>query len=74
MVTALGQGRVTLRGGAVRHAAAVVLAAGVHAPRLLAGLPLLPKQGHLIVTDRYPGRIRHQLVELGYVASAHART
>ncbi len=30
------------------------------------------KKGHLLITDRYPGTLRHQLVELGYVSSAHA--
>lgn len=31
-----------------------------------------PKKGHLLITDRYPGTLRHQLVELGYVSSARA--
>ena len=35
-------------------------------------LPIRPKKGHLLITDRYPGTLRHQLVELGYVSSAHA--
>ena len=30
-----------------------------------------PKKGHLLITDRYPGLIRHQLLELGYIKSAH---
>jgi glycine/D-amino acid oxidase-like deaminating enzyme len=30
------------------------------------------KKGHLLITDRYPNFIRHQLVELGYIKSAHA--
>jgi glycine/D-amino acid oxidase-like deaminating enzyme len=34
---------------------------------------VVPRKGHLVVTDRYPGLVRHQLVELGYTASAHAR-
>lgn len=73
-VVALGPGgqRVRLRDGSSRDAAAVVLATGVHGPRLLPGLPVVPKKGHLMVTDRYPGRVRHQLLELGYAASAHA--
>ena len=29
------------------------------------------KKGHLLITDRYPGLIRHQLLELGYIKSAH---
>jgi glycine/D-amino acid oxidase-like deaminating enzyme len=32
----------------------------------------VPRKGHLVITDRYPGFCRHQLVELGYLDSAHA--
>jgi glycine/D-amino acid oxidase-like deaminating enzyme len=53
---------------------AVVLAAGIDAARLCPDLPLRPKKGHLVITDRYPGLVRHQLVELGYVKSAHHAT
>ena len=52
----------------------MVLANGVHATDLCSELPIRPKKGHLLITDRYPGRIQHQLVELGYAASAHAST
>lgn len=31
-----------------------------------------PRKGHLAITDRYPGLIQHQIVELGYLKSAHA--
>jgi glycine/D-amino acid oxidase-like deaminating enzyme len=30
------------------------------------------RKGHLAITDRYPGFVRHQLVELGYLKSAHS--
>jgi glycine/D-amino acid oxidase-like deaminating enzyme len=33
-----------------------------------------PRKGHLAITDRYPGVLRHQLVELGYLKSAHSLT
>ncbi|KRB28594.1 MULTISPECIES: FAD-binding oxidoreductase [unclassified Acidovorax] len=62
---------VTLRDGSQRSAGAIVLASGIHAPQLCPGLPLRPKKGHLVITDRYPGTVRHQLVELGYITSAH---
>lgn len=52
----------------------VVNAAGAQAPQLTAGLPIVPRKGHLVITDRYPGFCRHQLVELGYLASAHTMT
>jgi glycine/D-amino acid oxidase-like deaminating enzyme len=37
-------------------------------------LPIIPRKGHLAITDRYPGLCRHQIVELGYLTSAHAMT
>jgi glycine/D-amino acid oxidase-like deaminating enzyme len=39
--------------------------------RLCTQLKIKPKKGHLVITDRYPGFVRHQLVELGYLKSAH---
>jgi glycine/D-amino acid oxidase-like deaminating enzyme len=62
---------VLLSDGTRRDAASVVLAAGIEAARLCPELPLRPKKGHLAITDRYPDTVRHQLVELGYVKSAH---
>ena len=44
------------------------------APLLTPELPIVPRKGHLAITDRYPEFCRHQLVELGYLASAHAMT
>lgn len=67
-----GQG-VVLADGSRRNAGAVVLAAGMSATRLCDDLPLTPKKGHLAITDRYPTGIRHQLVELGYMASTQQR-
>jgi len=32
------------------------------------------RKGHLVITDRYPDFVRHQLVELGYLKSAHTLT
>jgi glycine/D-amino acid oxidase-like deaminating enzyme len=57
--------------GAWRQADLVVVAAGAGSPRLLPDLPVVPRKGHLVITDRYPGLLRHQVVELGYVESAH---
>lgn len=53
------------------HAAQVLLAAGLGSAALCPELPLFPKKGHLVITDRYPQQVHHQLVELGYMASAH---
>nr|WP_038712305.1 FAD-dependent oxidoreductase [Burkholderia sp. lig30] len=69
---AVAGGSVTLAGGEMLRAERVVVANGVAARVLLPELPLRPKKGHLLITDRYPGQVSHQLVELGYAASAHA--
>lgn len=56
------------------YADVVINAAGAAAAQLTPELPILPRKGHLAITDRYPGFIRHQLVELGYLRSAHVLT
>jgi glycine/D-amino acid oxidase-like deaminating enzyme len=61
-------------GGRWLEADTIVNAAGVAAPRLVPGLPVIPRKGHLVITDRYPGFLRHQAVELGYLRSAHTLT
>jgi glycine/D-amino acid oxidase-like deaminating enzyme len=52
----------------------VVLAAGAEAASLVPEVPIVPRKGHLAITDRYHGFVRHQLVELGYLTSAHVMT
>ena len=47
-------------------------AAGACAAELTPGLEIKKRKGHLVITDRYPGFLRHQLVELGYLKSAHS--
>lgn len=50
----------------------IVVANGIASTQLVKDLPLRHKKGHLVITDRYPNFIQHQLVELGYIKSAHA--
>lgn len=71
-VVALEEGGVRLADGSLLSAGQIVLAAGTRCLGLAPELPLRPKKGHVMITDRYPGFIRHQLVELGYIKSAHA--
>jgi len=71
VVTRLGDGVVEGRGGERIAAPLAVNAAGAAAAVLTPGLPVVPRKGHLVITDRYPGSCRHQLVELGYLDSAH---
>ena len=52
----------------------VVNAAGAAAASLTPQLPVVPRKGHLVITERHPGFCRHQVVELGYLASAHVMT
>jgi D-hydroxyproline dehydrogenase subunit beta len=49
----------------------VLLASGGALPQLLPQLPMRLRKGHLVITDRYPGTVHHQLLELGYADSAH---
>ncbi|MBD9413554.1 FAD-binding oxidoreductase [Pseudomonas sp. PDM16] len=74
LVVEIDGNRVRLENGSWLSAQAVVLAGGTHVTELCPELPIEPKKGHLLITDRYPGRISHTLVELGYVTSAHNAT
>jgi D-hydroxyproline dehydrogenase subunit beta len=65
-------GNVKLDDGTELCAARIVNAGGADAGELLTGLPIKKRKGHLVITDRYPGFVRHQLVELGYLKSAHS--
>ncbi|HEX4309971.1 MAG TPA: FAD-dependent oxidoreductase [Acidobacteriaceae bacterium] len=71
-VVSAGKGQVRLDNGTELHAGLVVNACGADATMLLPGLPVRKRRGHLVITDRYPGFVRHQLVELGYLKSAHS--
>lgn len=63
---------VKLADGSEIQANHIVVANGLASTKLIDDLPLRYKKGHLLITDRYPKFIRHQLVELGYIKSAHA--
>jgi glycine/D-amino acid oxidase-like deaminating enzyme len=63
---------VRLRDGTTLSAGVIVNATGSWSPTLTPGLEVKKRKGHLVITDRYPGFLRHQLVELGYLKSAHS--
>jgi glycine/D-amino acid oxidase-like deaminating enzyme len=71
-VKKIGQGRVCLSDGEEIAAQFIVNACGASAPELTPSLAIKKRKGHLVITDRYPGFLRHQLVELGYLKSAHS--
>ena len=65
---------VLLADGTRVSAGYVVNAAGCAAVELTPGISIRKRKGHLMITDRYPGFLRHQVVELGYLKSAHSVT
>ena len=71
-VAHMGQGRVRLSDGVEIGGKILVNAAGAWSPELMSGVEVKKRKGHLVITDRYPGFLRHQLVELGYLKSAHS--
>ncbi len=68
----LPEGGVALADGSRISAGRCVNATGPWSPELMPGLPVRKRKGHLVITDRYPGFVRHQIVELGYLKSAHS--
>ncbi len=68
----LRDGGVRLADGSRISAGRCVSATGPWSPALTPGLPVRKRKGHLVITDRHPGFVRHQIVELGYLKSAHS--
>lgn len=68
----LADGGVLLADGSRLAAGRSVSATGPWSPALTPGLPVRKRKGHLVITDRHPGFVRHQIVELGYLKSAHS--
>jgi glycine/D-amino acid oxidase-like deaminating enzyme len=68
-------GSTVLLGDGTRVSAGhIVNAAGCAATELTPEIVMRKRKGHLIITDRYPGFLRHQVVELGYLKSANSVT
>jgi len=62
---------VRLADGKTISAGMVINAAGINATALSPDIKIDKRKGHLIITDRYSKFASHQLVELGYLRSAH---
>lgn len=71
-VMLMADGEAVLDDGTRLRAPRLVNALGAEAVRLTPSLPIRRRKGHLAITDSYPGFVRHQIVELGYLKSAHA--
>jgi glycine/D-amino acid oxidase-like deaminating enzyme len=68
----LSEGGVLLADGSRISAGHAVNAIGPWSPELTPGLPVRKRKGHLVITERYPDFVNHQIVELGYLKSAHS--
>ncbi len=71
-VSKIGAGMVELANGMKFSAPKIVNAAGGGAQALTPGLDIKMRKGHLLMTESYPNFAHHQLVELGYLKSAHS--
>lgn len=64
---------VKLENGDFIAAGNVINAAGFAASEFSPDLKIIKRKGHLVITERYPNFVRHQLIELGYLKSAHGK-
>lgn len=71
-VASIDGSTVRLGDGTRISAGYIVNAAGCWATELTPEISMRRRKGHLVLTDRYPGFLRHQVVELGYLQSAHS--
>jgi glycine/D-amino acid oxidase-like deaminating enzyme len=71
-VVAVDDGGVLFADGTELAAGTVVMATGAAITDLFPQLAVAPRKGHLLITDRYPGFVKHQIIELGYLKSAHS--
>jgi glycine/D-amino acid oxidase-like deaminating enzyme len=70
-VEAMGSGQVLLGNGNELRASVLINAAGEWASELTPGLPVAKRKGHLAITEAWSDMLRYQVVELGYLKSAH---
>jgi D-hydroxyproline dehydrogenase subunit beta len=73
-VVSVSDDGVTMADGGTVTAGVTIVATGANINQLMPGVAVYPRKGHLLITDRYPGFLRHQLIELGYLKSAHSST
>jgi glycine/D-amino acid oxidase-like deaminating enzyme len=53
------------------NADSIIIATGCGSTELVPSLKIRPRKGHLVITGRTGKSVNHQLVELGYLKSAH---
>lgn len=72
-VVEITDGEVKLENGETIVSGHIINAAGASAPKLSPQLNIKKRKGHLVITERYPQFVSHQLIELGYLKSAHGK-
>lgn len=70
-IVTISDGSILAADGEKISAGVIVNAAGTAAAELNPQLKIVKRKGHLAITERYPNFVRHQLIELGYLKSAH---
>jgi glycine/D-amino acid oxidase-like deaminating enzyme len=73
-VARVSENGIAAEDGRTITAGLTILATGAAICELIPEAGVRPRKGHLLITDRYPGFVRHQLIELGYLKSAHSTT
>lgn len=64
------KGLVKLDAGLELTSGRIINAAGAYASLITPGLPMRLRKGHLAMTEKHAGFVRHEIVELGYLKSA----
>jgi glycine/D-amino acid oxidase-like deaminating enzyme len=65
-VVEVGAHEIKFDDGTQLSAPHIVVAAGAQVSQLLPEVPVFARKGHIAVTDRYPGRLAHQIVSMNY--------
>ncbi|MFZ3004420.1 MAG: FAD-dependent oxidoreductase [Undibacterium umbellatum] len=69
-VAQLGDQRLVFADGSKLNADIIIVAAGLEVAKLLPEIAVFGRKGHLAITDRYPGRLSHQIVSMDYGQAA----
>ncbi|MFZ6765445.1 NAD(P)/FAD-dependent oxidoreductase [Undibacterium sp. Di26W] len=69
-VSSVHAASLKLQDGSRLSADVIVIAAGLDVARLLPEIAIFGRKGHLAITDRYPGRLSHQIVSMNYGQAA----
>ncbi|MFZ6658051.1 NAD(P)/FAD-dependent oxidoreductase [Undibacterium sp. TJN19] len=69
-VLSVDAGTLTFEDGSQLSADTIVVATGMDVARLLPEVAIFGRKGHLAITDRYPGRLSHQIVSMDYGQAA----